>query len=122
MITAPLSPPALSNQERDALLVLGYIHLEQGRADEAAVLLRPLHRQCPDDGEVEQCLALAELSSGRPERAAALAAHAYTLAATPERKAMGLIYAKALWLSGDEAGAREVLLKILTRKATDDES
>ena len=34
---------------------------------------------------------------------------------------MGLIYAKALWLSGDEAGAREVLLKILTRKATDDE-
>jgi hypothetical protein len=29
---------------------------------------------------------------------------------------MGLIYAKALWLSGDEPGARDVLLKVLTRK------
>ncbi len=122
MITLDIPASTLTDQERDALLVLGYIHLEQGHPDEAAVLLRPLHRYCPDDGEVEQCLALAELSSGRPERAAALAAHAYTLADTPERKAMGLIYAKALWLSGDEAGAREVLLKILTRKATDDES
>lgn len=105
--------PTFAPAERDALIVLGYLHLEQSRPDEAAVLLRPLHRCLPDDDEVEQCLALAELSAGNPGRAAHLAAHAYTRANAKERKAMGLIYAKALWLSGDEAGAREVLIKIL---------
>ena len=106
-------PLAFTAHERDTLLVLGYLHLEQRRAGEAAVLLRPLHRAYPDDGEVERCLAFAELSAGHVERAAVLAAHAYPLAAAPERKAMGLIYAKALWLLGDEEGARAVLAKIL---------
>jgi Flp pilus assembly protein TadD len=101
--------------ERDALVVLGYLHLEQGRADEASVLLRPLHRERAGDGEVERCLALAELSSGRAEVAARLAAHAYTHAPAHVRSAMGLIYAKALWQTGDEAGAREVLVKLLSR-------
>jgi len=102
--------------ERDALVVLGYLHLEQARPAEAAVLLRPLHREQPQDGEVERCLALAELMSGRAEAAARLAAHAYTRAPAAVRTAMGLIYAKALWLAGDESAAREVLLKVLARK------
>ena len=105
-----------TTHERDALVVLGYLHLEQARPAEAAVLLRPLHRERPQDGEVERCLALAELFSGHAETAARLAAHAYTHAPAAVRTAMGLIYAKALWLSGDEPGARDVLLKVLTRK------
>lgn len=108
--------------ERDALIVLGYLHLEQSRPAEAAVLLRPLHRYLPDDDEVEQCLALAELSAGNSRRAAHLAARAYTRAGAGERKAMGLIYAKALWLEGEEAGAREVLIKILAPLFSADES
>ena len=107
-----------TRQERDALVVLGYLHLEQARPDEAAVLLRPLHRAHPLDGEVERCLALAELSSGRADVAARLAAHAYTHAPAASRTAMGLIYAKALWLSSDEAGAREVLLKVMAHSST----
>lgn len=107
-----------SPQERDALVVLGYLHLEQSRAAEAALLLRPLHRARPHDAEVERCLALAELQAGRAEVAASLAAHAYTHAPRVVRTAIGLIYAKALWKTGDEAGAREVLLKELTRKDT----
>lgn len=110
--------PLFTVQERDALVVLAYLHLEQSRPGEAAVLLRPLHRALPVDGEVERCLAVAELSSGRVESAAKLAAHAYTLAPSHVRTAMGLIYARALWLSGDEPGAREVLLKVLAQKAT----
>ncbi len=106
---------AFTAHERDALVVLGYLHLEQLRPAEAATLLRPLHRARPDDGEVERCLALAELSSGHTDTAAKLAAHAYTHAPAAVRKAMGLIYAKALWLTGDELGAREVLLKILSQ-------
>jgi Flp pilus assembly protein TadD len=101
--------------ERDALVVLGYLHLEQARPDEAAVLLRPLHRARAQDGEVERCLAWAELRAGNVETAARLAAHAYTHAPDSARTAMGLIYAKALWLSGDEPGARDVLLKVLTQ-------
>jgi predicted Zn-dependent protease len=107
---------AFCPQERAALLVLGYLHLEQQRPDEAATLLRPLYREKPDDGEVARCLALAELSSGRPEVAARLSAHAYTHAPLRARKAVGLIYAKALWLTGDEPGAREVLRKLLAPK------
>lgn len=111
-----LSRPTFSPYERDALLVLGFLHLEQGRADEAAVLMRPLHRDAPADGEVERCLALAELTAGRVESAAKLAAHAYTHAPERVRTAMGLIYAKALWRSGDETAARDVLLKIISRQ------
>ncbi len=117
-MTAVAPAPAHSGfapAERDALAVLGYLHLEQLRPVEAAILLRPLHRDRPDDGEVSRCLALAELSSGRAESAAKLAAHAYTHAPDAVRHAVGLIYAKALWLAGDEAGARAVLAKILVR-------
>lgn len=110
------APDTFTTPERDALVVLGYLHLEQARPTEAAALLRPLHRHRPHDGEVERCLALAELQSGRSEAAARLAAHAYTHAPAGIRTAMGLIYAKALWLSGDETGAREVLLKVVARK------
>jgi hypothetical protein len=113
MIAPSPSRLAFTAHERDTLLVLGYLHLEQRRPAEAAVLLRPLHRAYPEDGEVERCLALAELSAGYVERAAVLAAHAYPLAEAPDRKAMGLIYAKALWLIGDEEGARGVFTKIL---------
>jgi len=103
--------------ERDALLVLGYLHLEQSRPADAATLLRPLHRAHPDDAEVERCLALAELACGHHERAATLAAHAYTAADDSVRVALGLIYAKALWLDGEAEAAREVLLRILTRSS-----
>lgn len=109
-------PHRFSDYERDALVVLGYVHLEQGRAEEAAVLLRPLRRERASDHEVERCLALAELSAGRPEAAAKLAAHAYTHAPEQIRTAMELIYAKALWQTGDESGARDVLLKIVSRQ------
>jgi predicted Zn-dependent protease len=115
-MNAALSAPRFTSSERDALVILGFLHLEQSRPDEAATLLRPLLRDRPDDGEAERCLALAELLAGRPENAARLAAHAYPHAPDRLRTAVGLVYAKALWVSGDEAGAREVLAKILTRK------
>ncbi|MBL9207953.1 MAG: hypothetical protein JNN01_22910 [Opitutaceae bacterium] len=120
-MNAPPQAPRFTAHERDALMILGFLHLEQARADEAATLLRPLHRDRPDDGEVERCLALAELLAGRAESAARLAAHAYPHAPEHLRTAMGLIYAKALWFAGDEPGAREVLLKILVRKEPRDE-
>jgi predicted Zn-dependent protease len=111
-----VASPRFTPHERDALVILGFLHLEQARPDEAATLLRPLLRDRPDDGEAERCLALAELLAGRAESAARLAAHAYPHAPAHLRTAMGLVYAKALWMSGDEAGAREVLLKILHRQ------
>lgn len=117
-MSTALSSPRFSPPERDALVILGFLHLEQARPEEAATLLRPLLRDRPDDGEVERCLALAELLSGRTEAAARLAAHAYPRAPEALRTAVGLVYAKALWIAGDEAAAREVLLKILSRKET----
>jgi predicted Zn-dependent protease len=118
-MTAPTS--LLQREERDALVVLGHLHLEQSRPEEAACLLRPLHRALPGDAEVERCLAVAELQAGNHARAARLAAHAYTLAARPARDAMGLVYAKALWLAGNEAASREALAKVIAQRATLDE-
>ena len=112
------SPPLFTRSERDALVVLGYLHLEQSRPGEAAALLRPLHRSSPEDAEVERCLALAELQAGHAANAARLAAHAYTLADETMRHAMGLVYAKALWLAGDETGSRQALAKIIERRST----
>ena len=114
----PGTAATFSPQERDALLVLAYVHLEQARPEEAATLLRPLYRTIPDDAEVERCLALAELSAGRPEAAARLAAHAYVQAPAGSRSALGLIYARALWLGGDAPAAREVLAKLLAVPAS----
>jgi predicted Zn-dependent protease len=108
--------PLFNPSERDALIVLGYLHLEQSRPDEAAALLRPLHRAVPQDAEVERCLAVAELLSGHKARAAHLAAHAYTLSDKSAREAMGFVYAKALWLGGDESGAREALVKVISQR------
>ena len=34
------------------------------------------------------------------------------------RHAMGLVYAKALWVGGDDAGARQALAKIIERRST----
>lgn len=110
--------PLFTRSERDALVVLGYLHLEQSRPDEAAALLRPLHRSSPEDAEVERCLAVAELQAGHAASAARLAGHAYTLADETRRHAMGLVYAKALWLGGDDAGARQALAKLIERRGS----
>lgn len=99
--------------ERDALLVLAFLHLEQARPADAAALLRPLHRVQPDDHEVERCLALAELSAGEPAAAARLAARAYTRAPASLQSILGLVYAKALWQLNDAASARRVLLELV---------
>ena len=110
---SPVGATRFTVAERDALLVLAFLHLEQARPAGAAALLRPLHRAQPDDHEVERCLALAELSSGEPAAAARFAAHAYTRAPAPLQSMLGLVYAKALWQLGDERGARRVLLELV---------
>ena len=112
------SAPLFTRSERDALVVLGYLHLEQSRPGEAAALLRPLHRSNPEDAEVERCLAVAELQAGQAASAARLAAHAYTLADETMRHVLGLVYAKALWMAGDETSARQALAKIIERRST----
>lgn len=109
--------PRLAGQQRDWLLLVAYLHLEQGKADRAALLLRILQRAFPDDVEVQRCLALAELLAGQPVAAARAASRAIQRDNGKLRLPLGLVFAKSLWEQGKDAAAREFLSTLLKEEA-----
>lgn len=123
-MTAPAAPPStipaaflgLSAPERNWLLLVAYLHLEQGKADKAVLLLRLLQRAFPEDTEIQRCLALAELTAGHPKEAARAATRAIQKAEPSLRVPVGLVFAKALWEQGQPEAAREFLSTLLTEK------
>jgi predicted Zn-dependent protease len=104
----------LSTAQRDWLLLVSYLHLEQGKAEKAVLLLRLLQRGFPDDHEVWHCLALAELMSGHPKEAARAATKAIKKTTAQLRVPIGLVFAKALWEQNQPEAAREFLSNLLT--------
>ena len=58
-------PPAA----REAMAVLGYFYLQNGRADQAATIFAALDTLLPDDRHTVTSLALAQVRAGKPERA-----------------------------------------------------
>src|SRR5689334_1657995 len=80
----------LSNSEKDWLLVVSYLHLEQRKPEQACVLLRLLHRAFPQDAEVQRVLALGEMLAGHPVEASRAATRALTRAEPKLRVPVGL--------------------------------
>ncbi|TDU70710.1 hypothetical protein EI77_02758 [Prosthecobacter fusiformis] len=107
---------ALTMRQRDWMMTMSYLHLEQRKPDQARVLLRLVYRAFPEDAEVQRCLALAELLAGSPATAARVATRAFKQCEAPLRVPVGLIFAKALWQQGQEEAARDFLAGLLNHE------
>lgn len=105
----------LTSRERDWMMLVAYLHLEQHKPDRACLLLRLLYRSFPDDAEVQRCLALAELLAGSPVAAARAATRAFKQSDDQLRVPVGLVFAKALWEQGKHEAAREFLASLLSQ-------
>jgi hypothetical protein len=114
---AEISEPFLhfSRSERDWLLVLAYLHLEQRKPEQGCILLRLLHRAFPTDAEVQRCLALGEMLAGNPLEASRAATRALGRAEPALRVPVGLVFARALWDLGKQDAARDFITNLLTR-------
>lgn len=104
----------LSQQQRDWLMLVSHLHLEQSKAESACVLLRLVYRVFPYDAEVQRCLALAELLAGSPEAAARASTRALKRTEGRLRVPVGLVFAKALWNQGKCDAARDFLTNLLS--------
>ena len=111
---APRPLFTLTTRQRDWLMTVSYLHLEQHKPERACVLLRLVYRAFPDDSEVQRCLSLAELLSGSPVAAARAATRAFKQSEGPLRVPVGLVFAKALWEQGKHEAARDFLASLLT--------
>lgn len=111
---APRAFLALSQRQRDWMMTVSYLHLEQQKPERACVLLRLVYRAFPEDPEVQRCLALAELLAGSPVAAARAATRAFKQSEGSLRVPVGLVFAKALWEQGKHEAAREFLGSLLT--------
>lgn len=105
---------SLTPAQRDWMMLQAYLHLEQHKPAAACVMLRLLFRLFPDDVEVQRCLALGELMTGRPVDAARVATRALQKSSNDLRMPVGLVFAKALWEQGKHEAAREFLTSLLT--------
>jgi predicted Zn-dependent protease len=103
----------LTMRERDWMMLVAYLHLEQHKTDKACALLRLVYRAFPEDAEVQRCLALAELLDGSPVAAARAATRAIKQAEGRLRVPVGLVFAKALWEQGNPEAARDFLATLL---------
>lgn len=107
---------ALTPRQKDWMMTVSYLHLEQHKPDRACVLLRLVYRAFPEDPEVQRCLALAELLSGSPVAAARAATRAFKNSEGHLRVPVGLVFAKALWEQGKQEAARDFLASLLTNE------
>ncbi len=107
---------ALTQRQKDWMMTVSYLHLEQHKPDRACVLLRLVYRAFPEDPEVQRCLALAELLSGSPVAAARAATRAFKNSEGHLRVPVGLVFAKALWEQGKQEAARDFLASLLTNE------
>ncbi len=114
--TLEAAPPllTLSSRQRDWMMLVSYLHLEQRKPDRACLMLRLLSRTFPEDPEVQRCLALAELLAGSPVAAARAATRAFKQTSDHLRVPVGLVFAKALWEQGKQEAARDFLASLMT--------
>lgn len=106
----------LTTRQRDWMMTMAYLHLEQRKPDPARVLLRLVYRAFPEDAEVQRCLALAELLAGSPVAAARAATRAFKQCEDHLRVPVGLVFAKALWEQGQQEAARDFLASLLNHE------
>jgi Flp pilus assembly protein TadD len=107
----------MNDRHREALSVLGYFFLLNGKTGKALILFRALRELFPGEPLFAGSLGYASLASGDYEGALA-ASEAFLEGETdPEARSAGcLLRGKALWGLGDAAGARKTLNDGLRRE------
>ena len=112
--TSSVPAIVLEETERNWLLLVAHLHLEQRRPGEACTMLRVLYRINPGEPRVLRCLALAELMAGNAGTAARMAGRAMQTAdAAGFHVPVGLIFARALWEQGQHEAARDYAANLL---------
>ena len=107
---APAAAASHDPQQRDAMLLLADVYLEQGQYDKARTLLDALALLWPDDSGVLKALAFACLQGGRFDEALAAADGYLRLGpATRVTAPILLIRGRALWGLGRVDEARDGL-------------
>jgi predicted Zn-dependent protease len=98
----------MSDQQRQAVMVLAHLYLENGKATEALSLLQALHLLFPQDGEILCLLAWALLLNGDPATAVRAIDEALASGSTNETqyRAALMLKSKALWQTSQPIEAR----------------
>jgi predicted Zn-dependent protease len=99
--------------QKEFLLTLSYVYLQNNKQDRASTLLRALKTSFPDDPQVARCLAFVLVNEGRGADALSEMEAGFAFEADPELKEVSLLLrAQALWLCGKSEEARHSLSRL----------
>jgi predicted Zn-dependent protease len=70
-----ITQSSLGSEYQDLLRILGYVYLQHGRPERAAILYHALYALSSDDPQVAQSLACAYIRSGKPQDALPILDH-----------------------------------------------
>ena len=104
----------LSEDQKEALLVLADVYRDQAQGSKAIVLLEALHSLDRHDPDVAKALSYAYLLAGRPEDALEMSDLFLRLVgSSPDSNPIMLIRSKALWALGRAEEARMTMLRYI---------
>jgi len=103
----------VTEAQKEFLLTLSYVYLQNNKQDRARTLLRALKTSFPDDPQVARCLAFVLVRDGDGEAALAEMDAGFSFESDPELKQVSqILRAQALWLSGKPEEARYSLSRM----------
>lgn len=101
---------SFAEPQKEFLLTLAYLYLQNAKWDRALVVLRALEILAPDDVRVSRCLACAYLHTGDLQAAWRAAEAGFRAPETREQDEAGrLLKAQILWQLGQSEQARNAL-------------
>lgn len=91
----------MKESQKEFLLMLAYLYLQNAKWDRALIVLRALRVLAPEDPQVARCLAYAALETGDGSTALREANTGFAVTNTPEEAEAGrLLKARAWWQLG----------------------
>ena len=89
----------MTDEEREALILLAYLFAQNGKYDKAAIVLRALDEVFPQDAYIPRLLAECLLRQRENREALRVAEKLLALAelSEPERRLAALLHTQALW-------------------------
>lgn len=101
---------ALTEPQKEFLLTLAYLYLQNAKWDRALTVLKALNVLYPGEPQIARCLALALLNTDQADAALWETEAGFANPATREEAdAARLLKARALWALGHETEARRAL-------------
>ena len=104
------STPTLSAAQKECLMVLAFLYLQNGKYTEGKILLEGLHHLYPTDDHILRSLAFAYLEDGDYEHALMLTEQAQSQTLSPKHhNFFHLIKSKAFWRLGKKQESRQAM-------------